>query len=98
MPLRRMLFFFISCLLETAGSDRSTACDGCETLISAQPLTERLVPNQAQADSGDAWTKDAADTALYDGDACDGSEVRAQSKNRECQSEDSGCSSKQCAL
>jgi hypothetical protein len=54
-------------------------------LIPTQPLSEGVVSNEAQTDSGDAWTKDAADAALYDGGSRDGWEIRPQSKNRECQ-------------
>src|SRR6202008_859224 len=56
------------------------------------------MPNQAQADSGDAWTKDAAVSALYDGGARGRWEVRPQSKDHQCQGGGSCCGSKQCAL
>jgi hypothetical protein len=68
-----------------------------QTLIPTQPLSERVVSNQPQTDSSDAWTKDAAGSALYDGGSRDGWEIRPQSKNRECQRGGSNRDSDQCA-
>jgi len=67
-------------------------------LIAAESLSKRVVPDKAQTDSSNAWTKDAADTALYDGGSRDGWEIRPQSKNRKCQCGGNSCDSDQCSL
>ena len=42
------------------------ATDRGEPLIAPKPFGKRIVPNQPEADSGDAWAKNTSSRALYD--------------------------------
>jgi hypothetical protein len=63
-------------------ASRREAADRGEALIAAEPLSERLVPNESQTDGGDCRANDASSRALNDSRSEDGREVRPQSEDQ----------------
>ena len=61
---------------DTHDPGRRKTADRGEALIATEPLSERLVPNQAQTNSGYPRPEDASGRALYDRRSEDGWKIR----------------------